>query len=912
MNRGTNQRSARTNFADSAGNMQGLIEHAVDKSPEAVFFVKADARFVYVNDTACRSLGYTREELLGMRVFDVDLDFGADQWESLWRGIKTASLSVLESRMRRKDGGVVAVELRTSYLEFDGVDLCCVYARDIRKRKLAKDERGSLLTKMQEQLSRLDAVREMALAITATLDLSAVLDTLFEKIDLLPYPAATIRLFDSETDQLNCVRCHNLNEIEWQADTESLQRGLTKIVFETGQVVVSEDVRSDPRTVNPHLVIKHGLVSFLGLPLVVRGSRLGVLSFYTKRRHEFTPDEIEFLSLISAQAAVAISNSQLYEETKQNTARLAAANQQLAALYEITSAASQSLDLDSVLQQVIRKITEIFQFATTRVFLFDGAMEVLNLRASFEREPELWTRIRSFKKGEGLVGQVAESGEAVVYEDATTDPRYELRSKTKNVTTSQHSFFALCPIKSRSQTWGTILCIGREPRKLTTDELQLITSMANQIGIAVENANLFEETRGRADQLSTLYSLATVLNQTLDVESMLRGAMHEILEIFDFEAGRIYLLSEDSEELELLLHEGFPEGLPVPRRYRRGEGVVGHVFERGVPSFFADVRQDPSFSQLATRSVLMPAGYICQFFIPIRVKAQGIGVINIVSKEIHSFSDKEVQLMDAIANQVGIAIEHSSLFRQLQHRSNELESLNIELQEANRVRTDFVNAMSHELRTPLTATIGYTGLLLDGFGGDLTKVQAESLENISHQSGILLKLISDILTLGQLEAGKTTLNVSAAPLDEMFRHVRAYASQLEQQNGPRMCWAIEDDLPLLQTDYVKLEEILQNLIGNAYKFTAEGEVTVRVRDLPSEGCIEFIVEDTGMGIDVSEAHRVFDPFHQSAEAHKGNLAGVGLGLSIVKKYLDLMKGRIYVESSRGRGSRFVFTLPYAI
>jgi signal transduction histidine kinase len=202
--------------------------------------------------------------------------------------------------------------------------------------------------------------------------------------------------------------------------------------------------------------------------------------------------------------------------------------------------------------------------------------------------------------------------------------------------------------------------------------------------------------------------------------------------------------------------------------------------------------------------------------------------------------------------------------------------------------------------------------LLDGYGGDLTKVQTESLENVSHQSELLLKLISDILTLGRLEAGKLVLDIRKAPLDELFRHVRAYAGQLNQQSAPEMFWDIEEDLPPLTTDHVKLEEILQNLIGNAYKFTTEGRITVRVGNLEAEGRIEFVVEDTGMGIDVSEVNRVFDAFHQSPEAHKGNLGGVGLGLSIVKKYLDLMEGDIRVESLPGQGSRFVFTLPHTI
>jgi len=732
MNRGTSERFGGNTFEKIPRFMQFVI----DKSPEPGFLIESDGRVGYANEAACRCLGYTREELLGMTVWDIDPDLSEDGWEKLWETIKTGGACTFESRHRGKDGHVFPVEIGSRHLEFEGLVLNCAFVRNISKRRPAEDEDLRPFKTTQEQLRYLAAVREITLAISSTLETSAVLDALVEKLDLLPYPVATLRLVAKETGQLNCVRCYNLNEAEWQPDTESL----SNIVFDTGQVLVSEDVRYDSRTTKPHLVIKHGLVSFLGLPITVRGNRLGVLSFYTKTRHNFTADEIDVLGLIAVQAGVAIYNSQLHEQTKQNTARLAAANQQLGALYEITSTVSQSLDLDIVLQQVIRKITEIFQFDTTRIFLYDRQMEELGLRSSFERQPQ-WLEVKTFKKGAGIVGGVAGTGEALVFEDANTDPRYLAHSQTKNTVKKKHSFLGAFPIKSRSQTWGTILCIGRQPRKLSTDEFQLITSMANQIGIAVENANLFEETRERA---------------------------------------------------------------------------------------------------------------------------------------------------------------------------TDLEALNAELQEANRAKTDFVNAISHELRTPLTASMRYVGLLLDGYGGDVTKTQAETLENVNHQSALLLKLISDLLTLGQLEAGKLSLEISEAPLDEIFRHVRAYAEQLDHQKVPDLCWEIEEGLPSLTTDHVKLEEILQNLIGNAYKFTAKGQIIVRVRNLKGEERLEFVVEDTGIGIDLSEVDQVFDPFHQSSEAHKGHLGGVGLGLSIVKKYLGLMHGQIRVESSPGQGSKFIFTLPYSI
>lgn len=116
----------------------------------------------------------------------------------------------------------------------------------------------------------------------------------------------------------------------------------------------------------------------------------------------------------------------------------------------------------------------------------------------------------------------------------------------------------------------------------------------------------------------------------------------------------------------------------------------------------------------------------------------------------------------------------------------------------------------------------------------------------------------------------------------------------------------------MTTDALKLEEILQNLIGNAFKFTSSGRIEIRVRDLREKHQIKFAVVDTGIGIQEKDLEHIFDEFHQLKEAHTGTYAGAGLGLSIVKKYLELMQGEIRVESEAGRGSTFTFTLPYSL
>ena len=165
---------------------------------------------------------------------------------------------------------------------------------------------------IRQQIERLTALREMTLTITSTLDLTTVLENLLEKIEhLLPYHASSVRLFDRNGEILEPIICRNLDVESWKARQGS---GFVREIIEKRLPVTSIDVRSDPRSRGPTFFRKHGLVSFIGIPLIVKDQPIGVLSLYTRERHEFSGEEIEFLTMVAAQAAIAIHNSKLYEE----------------------------------------------------------------------------------------------------------------------------------------------------------------------------------------------------------------------------------------------------------------------------------------------------------------------------------------------------------------------------------------------------------------------------------------------------------------------------------------------------------------------------------------------------------------------------------------------------------------------
>ncbi|MBI2359824.1 MAG: GAF domain-containing protein, partial [Deltaproteobacteria bacterium] len=202
-------------------------------------------------------------------------------------------------------------------------------AHALEEKKLRADKRQAE-EEVERNLSRIRALHEIALAITSTLDLRGVLDILLEKIDLvLPYSATTVRLLDRESGELEPVACRNLDENEWRAAVTKASNTLTRALLDITAPRMIRNVQADPRALAPDMLRKHGLVSALRVPLIAKGEVLGVLTFFTKEEHEFSDEEIAFLSTLAGQTAIAIENSQLYEETKKQAEELEGKNIEL-------------------------------------------------------------------------------------------------------------------------------------------------------------------------------------------------------------------------------------------------------------------------------------------------------------------------------------------------------------------------------------------------------------------------------------------------------------------------------------------------------------------------------------------------------------------------------------------------------
>ena len=415
-----------------------------------------------------------------------------------------------------------------------------------------------------------------------------------------------------------------------------------------------------------------------------------------------------------------------------------------------------------------------------------------------------------------------------------------------------------------------------------------------------EKVNLENRLLRQNQDLAALNLISKTLSSSMDLEKILQNTLAQVLRIMTIEAGWIYLLDEVRQVLRVAYSHGIPEKVVQSiRELSPGEGIAGRVAVKGEPIIIEDASEDPRICSLAFKK----QGIKSFASIPLYSRTRLIGVMNIGSFGKRTITPDDERLLVAIGVHMGMAMENILLFQQIANTSDELkDAVNLVRQRNEELRT-LVSTVSHDLKNPIIAINGFCERFLKTARPKLDERELEYIEAVKESGKRMEKFVTDLLTLSAVEnlrLKKEEFDVHKL-IDEISLEM---APQLDSKNGTLV---IETALPRVKADRVRLMQVFSNLISNAIKYAhPERDLVVSVGYYRKAGTHVFSVRDNGLGISREHADNVFDIFYRGHESHA---EGTGIGLSIVKKAVNIMGGEVWLRSDQGRGSAFYFSLP---
>jgi signal transduction histidine kinase/CheY-like chemotaxis protein len=397
--------------------------------------------------------------------------------------------------------------------------------------------------------------------------------------------------------------------------------------------------------------------------------------------------------------------------------------------------------------------------------------------------------------------------------------------------------------------------------------------------------------------------LAALGRSAADPEGVLGTIVEEATRLCGARAAQLFLLDHDADVFRLSRVAG-----ETPEEYRKY--LVANPIARNRLSTVGRAAEDRRTHQI--RDVLSKdadygrpdlqrlAGFRTLLATPMILEDEVVGVLSMWRTDVKPFDGRERELLEEFAVEGAIVLRHVELVRALETKTTELEI-------ASRHKSEFLASMSHELRTPLNAVIGFSEVLLDRLFGEINERQAEYLRDIWNSGRHLLELLNDILDLSKVEAGQMILEPSTFAVDSVLDWAMAMLRERATMHAITITVEVAADVGMAETDERKFKQVVLNLVSNAVKFTPDGG-SVAITACRKGTELNVTVTDTGIGVPPEDQERIFESFQQGGRGPSKE-EGTGLGLTLSRRIVTLMGGRMWLESTPGVGSTFGFAIP---
>lgn len=620
--------------------------------------------------------------------------------------------------------------------------------------------------------------------------------------------------------------------------------------------------------------------ALLAVPVFIGDDVAGILVTTTARPRMWQTEEVRLLEAVGSQITNAFQRHRLRNELERRADKLAT-------VYDTAVTISANLDLSTTLHTIVEQAARLARADGGGLYIHHERKAELEVVVSYQLDRDY--RGQRLKVGEGLAGHAAISKQIERVNDYSS-----WSSRAQSYANSPFYAVLAVPLLQDNRVLGVLDLLHTEPGTYFTDnDVAVVQLFAAQAAVAIANARLYNAVSRQAHHMTELAQASQLLDATGDIAITVKPLATQGMHVLRAQACIVALCGVPERDAIHIVgtSEAYITALQASAGFRCN--CANHTTPPETMSLDSSLLVDTT-----SQETVEAAGFANHFTLPLLRDDQRVGCVTYLYTDPHTWDQGEAEIARVMANQMAALVTNAQLY--------------YEAHEANRLKSEFVATVSHELRTPMGAIMGYAELLTSGSYGLLPSPMHDPLNRLKTNADSLLLLINQMLDLSRIEAGRLELRMEPFQPHDLLNAVAAAAQPQTFGKAVVFDYAVSQAVPsIVMGDVARLRQILINLVENSLKFTSRGSVKLQCSCIRSSENAELIfdVTDTGPGILPETLAVIWQPFRQGNSSETRQHSGVGLGLTIVHKLVELMGGTATVKSELGVGSTFTVRLP---